>query len=142
MRPRVHWLQVIASVIAAASLLSAGSGPAHAEDTSYYIMKPEPWLGPKYKSPRGTVQHVKPVMPVHPSDNVPVRGFTPPPPIVSPSTGQIVPTIPITPSQPATVGGRTESFSDRAVRCSHQAAAAGQAVGNNPSASMGSCINQ
>ncbi len=137
MRIGVRILRIAAAVFAVAALVLSLSAPAHSEDTSYYIMKPEPWLAPKYRSPRGTVQHVKPVAPVKPGADIPTRGFTPPPPLVVPSTGQVVPNLPIMPSQP----GNRESFSDRAVRCSHQASVNGAAVGN-PSAYIGACINQ
>ncbi|HZP78331.1 MAG TPA: hypothetical protein VFB45_19460 [Pseudolabrys sp.] len=124
-----------------AFLVGAGTtASAQAEDDRYSIMKPEPWLAPKYRSPRGTVQHA--VIPKPVERTTPSHRFEPPPPIVVPSTGRVLPNLPIAPSQPATVGGRAESFSDRAVRCSHQAAAYGAAATGNPSAYIGTCINQ
>jgi hypothetical protein len=63
-------LFAIAIVLSAMSAMSAAT--AHAQNSilgdNYSIMvpekgykpsKPEPWLAPKYKSPRGTVKHVK-----------------------------------------------------------------------------------
>ncbi len=120
--------------------------PARAQlndDQRYSIMKPEPGepreapqpgLLPKYKSPRGTVQHV--VIP--PPAATPRRRAEVPPPIVVPETGRVLPNLP-------TVSGSgpngAETSQDRAARCAHQAGVYGQAAGN-PSAYIGSCINQ
>ena len=55
-----------------------------------------------------------------------------------PETGRVLPNLP-------TVSGSgadgAETSQDRAVRCAHQAGVYGQAAGN-PSAYIGSCINQ
>ena len=75
--------------------------PARAapDDSRYDIMvpekdakpdKPEPWLPPKYKSPRGTTEHV--VIP-RPKSVPPVRAAVPPP-IVVPQTGRVLPNLP------------------------------------------------
>ena len=96
--------------------------------------RPEPWLAPKYKSPQGTVKHV--VIPR--SKTIEPPQTTVLPPIVVPQTGQVIPNLP-------TVSGSgpkgTETFQDRAVRCTHQAGVYGQAVGDR-NAYIGTCVNQ
>ena len=96
--------------------------------------RPEPWLAPKYKSPRGTVKQV--VIPR--SKTIEPPQTTVPPPIVVPQTGQVIPNLPtVTGSGPK----GTETFQDRAARCTHQAGVYGQAVGDR-NAYIGTCINQ
>ncbi len=95
---------------------------------------PEPWLAPKYKSPRGTVEHVT----IPKSTIVRPPTATLPPPIVVPQTGRVLPNLPTVPG--AGPGGR-ETFQDRASRCTHQAGVYGQAAGDRGTY-MGTCINQ
>ncbi len=95
---------------------------------------PEPWLAPKYQSPRGTVKHVT----IPKSRIVPPPHATTPPPIVVPQTGQALPNLPtLSGSGP---GGR-ETFQDRSARCAHQAGVYGQAAGDR-NTYVGTCINQ
>jgi hypothetical protein len=95
---------------------------------------PEPWLAPKYRSPRGTEKHVT----IPKSTVVTPPDVTLPPPIVVPQTGRVLPNLPTVPG--AGPGGR-ETFQDRASRCAHQAGVYGQAAGDRNSY-MGTCINQ
>jgi hypothetical protein len=96
---------------------------------------PEPWLAPKYRSPRGTVKHV--VIP-HPGTVPQSRAATVPPPIIVPQTGRALPNLPtVSGSGP----GGTETFQDRAARCAHQAGVYGQAAGDRGNY-IGTCINQ
>ena len=104
------------------------------DDGRYNIMRPEPWLPPKYKSPRGSTEHV--VIPP------PARSPTPPaavpPPLYVPQTGRALPNLP----NPAPSGPHgQETFQDRAARCAHQAGVYGQAAGN-ATTYINSCINQ
>jgi hypothetical protein len=102
--------------------------------------KPEPWLAPKYQSPRGTRERVGVPRPEEPKAAMPKMPRAPkvPPPIVVPETGRALPNLPtISPSGPR----GTESFQDRAARCAHQAGVYGEAAGNR-SAYIGSCVNQ
>ncbi|MEP7031620.1 MAG: hypothetical protein ABI830_11855 [Pseudolabrys sp.] len=113
--------------------------PSHAQSDNdrYNIMRPEPnepWLAPKYKSPRGTRQHVR----VPQVDSVPQPRTTVPPPLYVPQTGQLLPNIP---SVNGAGPGGTETSQDRAVRCAHQAGVYGQAAGDR-NAYVGACINQ
>ncbi len=119
--------------------------PVHAADDIYNIMKPEPgaraatsepWLAPKYKSPRGTIQ--RPVAPRPP--RVETRRIPDvPPPIVVPQTGRSLPNIqPVTPG--AGVGGR-ETSQDRATRCTHQAGVYTGQTGDR-SSYITTCVNQ
>ncbi|HEY4142628.1 MAG TPA: hypothetical protein VGM57_14500 [Pseudolabrys sp.] len=105
------------------------------ENDRYSIMRPEPWLPPKYQSPRGTQQ--RPVKPPRISEPQ-VRTTTVPPPLYVPQTGQVLPNIP-------TISGLgrpgAETSQDRAVRCAHQAGVYGSNAGN-PSGYVNSCINQ
>jgi hypothetical protein len=96
--------------------------------------QPEPWLAPKYKSPRGTVKHVT----IPKARVAPFPSATVPPPIVVPQTGRVLPNLPTVPG--AGPGG-SETFQDRAVRCAHQAGVYGQAAGDR-NTYVGTCINQ
>jgi len=138
-----------ASMIVVLAMAAVLAGPVRAENgynilgDDYSIMKPEkgarparpePWLAPKYKSPRGTVKHV--VIPR--SKTIEPPNTAAPPPIVVPQTGQVLPNLP-------TVSGSgprgTETYQDRASRCAHQAGVYGQAAGDR-NAYIGTCINQ
>ncbi len=95
---------------------------------------PEPWLPPKYKSPRGSREHV--VIPR--SAPTPQARQQVPPPIVVPETGRVLPNLPtVAPSGPH----GAETYQDRAARCTHQAGVYGQAAGDR-SSYINSCINQ
>lgn len=118
----------------AVALMAPALAYAQSDDGRYTIMRPEPWLPPKYQSPRGTRQQVKPIKPMA----VPQLGAPPPPPIVVPQTGAVLPNMPIlSPSGP---GGR-ETYQDRAARCAHQAGVYGAAAGDRGTY-IGTCINQ
>lgn len=103
-------------------------------EKGYKPSKPEPWLAPKYKSPRGTVQQVR----IPKSTTVPTPNATLPPPIVVPQTGQVLQNLP---RVPGAGRGGAETFQDRASRCAHQAGVYGQAAGDRGTY-MGTCINQ
>ena len=96
--------------------------------------QPEPWLAPKYKSPRGTVKHV--VIPRSKAIQPPNTAV--PPPIVVPQTGQVLPNLP---TVSGSGSGGAETYQDRASRCAHQAGVYGQAAGDR-NAYIGTCINQ
>jgi hypothetical protein len=127
------------------ALLAPGLSHAQSGQPSYWIIKPEPgraqdppepWLAPKYKSPRGTRQHVKPSPRAAEPDQP--RVSTPPPPIVVPQTGVALPNMrTLSPSGPR----GTESFQDKALRCAHQAGAYGSAAGNRGTY-IGTCVTQ
>jgi hypothetical protein len=133
-----------ASVVVLAALAASGPLRAQSESDRYNIMKPEPgsargtiwepWLAPKYKSPRGARQRV--VTPP-PQPDEPRRIPSMPPPTVSPRTGQALPNI-APPIPGSGVGGR-ETFQDRAARCTHQAGMYGAQAGSNY---LGTCVNQ
>ena len=129
----------------AALVLAAAPVPRRADDI-YTIMKPEPgarsatsepWLAPKYKSPRGTIQRAGRAAsaagrdPPHSrhaaADRCPPnRAFAAeyPPPVV-PGAG---------------IGGR-ETSQDRATRCTHQAGMYGAQAGDR-SSYITTCVNQ
>jgi hypothetical protein len=90
--------------------------------------QPEPWLAPKYKSPSGTVQQVR----IPKSKIVTPPSATAPGYVYVPQTGRTFQNLP-TPSR------GTETFQDRAVRCTHQAGVYGQ-TGSARSSYMGSCL--
>ena len=126
-------------------MLAAWMVPVHAADDTYTIMKPEPgvrsttpepWLAPKYESPRGTIQRpVAPRLPRVETRRIPDV----PPPIVVPQTGRALPNIqPVVPG--AGVGGR-ETSQDRATRCTHQAGMYGAQAGDR-SSYITTCVNQ
>jgi len=129
--------------VALAFVLSAAPAHGQSGDERYSIMRPEkdakpaapePWLAPKYQSPRGTREHV--VIPR--SVPAPPRQTTVPPPLYVPQTGQVLPNLPTVSG--AGPGG-AETYQDRAARCAHQAGVYGAAAGDR-NAYVGSCINQ
>jgi len=121
-------------LIALTALVSAAPARAQSDDDRYNIMAPEPWLPPKYKSPRGSTEHV--VIP-QPAPAFPPSA-TVPPPLYVPQTGRLLPNLPaLAPSGP----NGSETSQDRAARCAHQAGVYGQAAGDR-GAYIGSCINQ
>ncbi len=139
----------VTTMIALAALTAGLAGPVCAQTNNdilgdnYSIMKPEkgarpaqpePWLAPKYKSPRGTVKHV--VIPRSKAIEPPITAV--PSAIVVPQTGRVLPNLP-------TVQGSgpkgAETFQDRASRCAHQAGVYGQAAGDR-NAYIGTCVNQ
>ena len=139
--PRRYFL---AALFALAVIVSAAPARADSDDDRYTIMrpekgskieKPEPWLAPKYKSPRGTRQHV--VIP-RPAD-APSPHAAVPPPIVVPETGRTLPNLPMISGS----GPRgAETGQDRALRCAHQAGVYGPGATGDRSAYIGGCINQ
>jgi hypothetical protein len=90
--------------------------------------QPEPWLAPKYKSPSGTVQQVR----IPKSKIVTPPSATAPGYVYGPQTGRTFQNLP-------TPGRGTETFQDRAIRCTHQAGVYGQ-TGSARSSYMGSCL--
>jgi hypothetical protein len=131
-----------AAVLLTLAVFSAPPLHAQSVDDPTSIMRPEPgrpqelpepWLPPKYKSPRGTRQHV-----VTPKRlEVPVPQANVPPPMYVPQTGQVLPNMPAVGAS----GPNGETSQDRALRCTHQAGAYGTAAGDR-NAYVGSCINQ
>jgi hypothetical protein len=132
------WAVIVVALAVAVSLVSAR---AQADDDRYTIMreepsvqKPEPWLPPKYQSPRGSREHVV-IPPATPAPQLPAGV---PPPLYVPQTGRTLPNLP----NPAPSGPNgSESSQDRAARCAHQAGVYGQAAGDR-STYINSCINQ
>lgn len=120
-------------------LLTSLPATAQSDGERYDIIRPEPgpsepWLAPKYKSPRGTVQ--RPVTP--PPARAPKTRTVTQPPLYVPQTGQTLPNLPtVSPSGPR----GTETYQDRAVRCAHQAGTYGAQAGDR-NAYIGTCINQ
>ena len=90
--------------------------------------QPEPWLAPKYKSPRGTVEKVR----IPKSKIVSPPSATDPGYVYVPQTGRTFQNLP---SLPGSGPGGTQTSQDRAIRCMHQAGVYGQ--GGNY---MGSCF--
>ncbi len=114
---------------------------AQSDDDRYNIIRPEsgtknpePWLPPKYQSPRGPRERVA----IPPSQPVPQPRAQVPPPIYVPETGRLLPNLP---ALSGAGRGGTETSQDRALRCAHQAGVYGDAAGNR-AAYTGSCINQ
>ncbi len=133
----------LVALIALTAILSAAHARAQSDNDRYTIMapekgskpgQPEPWLPPKYQSPRGTRQHIA----VPPPATVPHPRPPVPPSIHVPETGRTLPNLPaVSGSGP----GGAETSQDRAARCSHQAGVYGQAAGDR-NAYIGSCVNQ
>lgn len=138
---------VVFLVLSAMATVMAASPPAGAQSTDdpYSIMRPEqtgktpqplePRLAPKYKSPRGTRQHVTQPPP---AEARPLQRAQTPPPIVVPETGRVLPNLPVLPG--AGPSG-AETGQDRALRCAHQAGVYGDAAGDR-NTYINTCINQ
>jgi hypothetical protein len=140
--PSAILLVALAAVLAVPAHAQRGNGYDIMRD-DYSIMvpekgykaeKPEPWLAPKYKSPRGTVKRVT----IPKSTIVQPPSAAVPPPIVVPQTGRVLPNLP---TVPGSGRGGTETYQDRAARCAHQAGVYGQAAGDR-NTYIGTCINQ
>jgi hypothetical protein len=131
LKPRLPPLILLALAL---PLIAAAPSRAQSSDSDRYnIMKPEPWVAPKYRSPRAAPQP-------RPAPDVPApqRRSSVPPPLYVPETGRVLPNMP----SPSNSGpNNTETYQDRAVRCAHQAGAYGDAAGNR-AGYIGSCINQ
>lgn len=127
--------RTVGLMIFALALCLPQAASAQSDEERYTIMRPErpqPWLAPKYTSPRGTRERIVPP----PSDVTPRRRGDTPPPIVVPETSRVLPNFAPAPN----TTGR-EGFQDRAARCAHQAGVYGDAVGSRNSY-IGTCINQ
>ena len=141
--PRVILLSGLLVVLATSTLVQKSKAYDIMSD-DYNIMVPEkgarpklpePWLAPKYKSPRGTVKHVtipKSTIVTPPNTEVPQT------PIIVPQTGRALPNLP---SVSGSGRGGAETYQDRAARCAHQAGVYGQAAGDRGTY-VGTCINQ
>ena len=128
-------------------LLAAAPARAQSDGDRYNIMKPEPgspgktvrskskdnpepWLAPRYQSPRGTREHV--VIPK--AQTAPKQQGTAVPPLLYvPQTGRTLPNL------PSPTG--SETAQDRAARCAHQAGIYGQTAGNRANY-INTCIQQ
>lgn len=144
-----HVFSFVLALLALTTVIAPPPARAQAADDPYSIMvpekggtngKPEPWLAPKYQSPRGTREHITVPRPTAPQAAQPKAPTAPkvPPPIIAPDTGRALPNLPtLSPSGPH----GTESFQDRAARCAHQAGVYGPAAGNR-TGYINSCINQ
>jgi hypothetical protein len=131
---------LFAVVIGLAAACPVTFACAQSDDERYNIMRPEPsrratqpepWLGPKYQSPRGAREHVVIPQP----QPVPQKPAHVPPPLYVPQTGRALPNLP-SPGM-----GDRETYQDRAARCAHQAGVYGPAAGDRGTY-VGSCINQ
>lgn len=133
---------VLAVAPAASAFAQSGTGYSIMQDDfsimvpekGYKPSKPEPWLAPKYQSPRGTVKKVA----IPRSKTVPQPYAATPPPITVPQTGR---TLPNFPTISGSGRGGAETFQDRAGRCAHQAGVYGPAAGDR-NAYVGTCVNQ
>jgi hypothetical protein len=112
------------------------SKPVQPSQPSYYIMAPEPGTFPGVIPPRRSMAH-----PLNPSKH-PRRTVTEPtaipqpaPPIVVPGVAQPIPNMAPLP-RGSVPGGGTETFSDRAIRCSQQSG-----MSNVPTGSVGSYMH-
>jgi hypothetical protein len=125
-------------MLLATSLGAAAVAGDRVERDSYSIMTPEPWVAPKYRSPRGLPQQPKAARP-RPPRPPSVDIAKPAPPIVLPN-GQVVPNLPPV-RQGIVPDGSRETFGDRAHRCAHQSSAFG-VPGDQRSTYMHSCTMQ
>jgi hypothetical protein len=143
--PRLPAIALLSALVPVL-VLHGGTARAGVLGDDYNIMVPEKGVKPpphKAKRRGSSVivapaplpapqPYVPPVAPVV-TNNPPAV----PPPLVAPN-GQVLP------NMPSIIGAGpngTETYQDRAVRCAHQAGVYGGATGN-PSAYVGSCINQ
>lgn len=138
------WLLAAAMLAGTLVAASTQAAPRRPAQDPYSIMAPEPgaaappepWLPPRYQSPRGLPQQPgvrEPPPPVPPPS---VQIHRPAPPIVLPN-GQVVPNLPPL-RQGVVPDGGTETFSDRASRCATQSAINGVPA-DQQSTYMNSC---
>ena len=133
----------LAAVLAVAvvAMLPAAAPAAERShfDDPYSIMAPEPWLAPKYRSPRGLPQKPNTAKPARPRPVPPPTVAGPAPPVVLPN-GRGVPNLPPV-RQGIVPDGSRETFGDRAARCAHQSGLYGIQPGQQPTY-MHSCTMQ
>ena len=124
-------------LVATLFVITAAAVPAHAQsdEDRYTIMRPEPGVAPKYKSPRGTKQQVEPAKPAPAPEPRGIRAE--PPPIVLPGSGRVIPNLPPSPDVPAA----RESAQDRSIRCAHQAGVFGVPA-EQRNLYIGTCVNR
>ena len=122
----------LATPAAAQNILSDHYHQIMVPEKGSKLEQPEPWLAPKYQSPRGTVQHVR----IPKSKIVRPPSTTDPGYVYVPQTGQTFQNLP---SLPGSGRGGAETCQDRVIRCTHQAGVYGQ-VGANRGSYMGSCL--
>jgi hypothetical protein len=138
---RLRAATAVIIVMSAGASLVAGTASAGARDRfsdPYSIMAPEPWLAPKYQSPPGLPQRPRAARPrPHRSPTVTVAPT--PPPVIVPN-GPVVQSLPPV-NHGIVPGGGRETFSDRAVRCTHQGALYG-VPGSQQGSYMSSCLGQ
>lgn len=121
-----HTLASVAALLLLTGL-AAGQETGRGRDSgNYNIMAPEPWLPPKYQSPRGLPQRPKNARP-RPTPPPSVDIAKPAPPIVL-QDGRSVPNLPPV-RQGIVPGGGRETFGDRAARCAHQSGLFGVPMG-------------
>jgi hypothetical protein len=112
----------LVSVLAILAAFALSDAPAHAQSRNgdpNSIMTPEPWLGPRYQSPRGLPQRIKPARPSKPSgQGIQPRIAQPAPPTIVPGLKPVPNLAPL--PRGFVPGGGTETFQDRATRCTHQ----------------------
>ncbi len=148
--------------------LSAPALSAEADSGTFNIMRPEPGTpaakhhgprkvpvhreatqpkgyGVKEQTRRGSSNPVYPIPLPGPQAPLPVphREVVTPvpktlPPLYVPQTGRALPNLPAIGSGP----GGAETLQDKSARCAHQAGVYGPNATGNPSAYIGSCINQ
>ncbi len=124
---------LVMAILASVATFAAGAAWAQDDGGTISIMKPEPWLPPKYQSPRSEKPSHAPKVRREPAPRAAV-----PPTLYVPQTGRTLPNLPaLSPSGPNGI----ETGQDRAMRCAHQLGTAGADAGN-PSAYLGSCVNQ
>jgi hypothetical protein len=113
-------------IVLAAGFAASAKAQDRIDRDNYNIMASEPWLPPKYRSPRGLPQRPKNAQP-RPTPPPSVDIAKPAPPVVLPS-GRSVPNLPPV-RQGIVPGGGRETFGDRAVRCAHQSGLYGVPAG-------------
>ena len=119
---------LIAAMVVGAAAFAPPASAAERDRFSdpYSIMAPEPWVAPKYRSPRNLPQQPDKAR-TRPVPRPSVGVASPPPPTVLPS-GQAVPNLPPV-RQGIVPDGSRETFGDRAARCAHQSGLYGVPAG-------------
>jgi hypothetical protein len=115
-------------------------GPAHARDRNqgypYSIMAPEPGTFPGVIPPRKSMAYpLRPSKPLRRAVTQPTAIPQPAPPIVVPGVATPIPSLQPLP-RGGVPGGGTETFNDRAIRCSQQSS-----MFNVPTTSVGSYMH-
>lgn len=121
-RTTMRWMAVAAAAVGLAALTTGAQAQGRSQGYPYSIMTPEPWLAPKYRTPRGLERPARTQSEGYPKRSRSNRGIAlAKPPSIVPGVRRPIPNLaPV--NRGYVPGGGTETFGDRVSRCAHQQA--------------------